>query len=82
MLMYTDGLSSFSLFLDPVVGQLVIEGHAQRGATNFYMSGLKVPSGSFQLTIIGEIPVPVAERIAQSVQSARAPAPVSPTPGS
>ncbi|HEY7883402.1 MAG TPA: MucB/RseB C-terminal domain-containing protein [Cellvibrionaceae bacterium] len=82
MLMYTDGLSSFSLFLDPVVGQLVIEGHAQRGATNFYMSGLKVPSGSFQLTIIGEIPVPVAERIAQSVQSLQGPVPAASAPGS
>lgn len=73
MLMYTDGLSTFSVFFDPIVGQLVIEGHAQRGATHFHMEGVKAHSGTYQMTIVGEIPLAVAERMAQSV-SAIAPA--------
>lgn len=69
MLMYTDGLSTFSIFLDPVVGQLVIEGRAQRGATNFYMAGLKRGSQTYQLTIVGEIPKAVAEKLGQSIRA-------------
>lgn len=68
MLMYTDGLSAFSVFLDPIVGQLVIEGHAQRGATRFHMEGVKAGSETYQMTIVGEIPLAVAERMAQSVR--------------
>ncbi len=68
MLMYTDGLSAFSVFLDPIVGQLVIEGHAQRGATRFHMEGIKAGADTYQMTIVGEIPLTVAERMAQSIR--------------
>ncbi|BFM19865.1 MucB/RseB C-terminal domain-containing protein [Gilvimarinus japonicus] len=67
MLMYTDGLSTFSIFLDPVEGKLVIEGRAQRGATNFYMQGLTRAGQTYQVTVVGEIPLAVAERMAQSI---------------
>ncbi len=72
MLMYTDGLSTFSIFLDPIVGKLVIEGRAQRGATNFYMAGLKRNERTYQLTIVGEVPNAVLEKLAQSVLAAPA----------
>ncbi|WP_049723768.1 MucB/RseB C-terminal domain-containing protein [Gilvimarinus polysaccharolyticus] len=67
MLMYTDGLSTFSIFLDPVEGQLVIEGRAQRGATNFYMQGLTRAGQTYQVTVVGEIPLAVAEKMAQFI---------------
>lgn len=69
MLMYTDGLSTFSIFIDPIIGQVVIEGRAQRGATNFYMGGLKRGSQTYQLTIVGEIPSAVTEQLAQSIRT-------------
>ncbi|WP_339898879.1 MucB/RseB C-terminal domain-containing protein [uncultured Gilvimarinus sp.] len=69
MLMYTDGLSTFSIFLDPVEGKLVIEGRAQRGATNFYMQGLTREGQTYQVTVVGEIPLAVAEKMAQSIGS-------------
>jgi len=81
MLMYTDGLSAFSVFLDPIVGQLVIEGHAQRGATRFHMEGVKTGADTYQMTIVGEIPLSVAERMAQSVRRLPAAQTASPTPG-
>jgi sigma-E factor negative regulatory protein RseB len=67
MLTYTDGLSTFSVFLDPVEGKLVIEGRAQRGATNFYMQGLTRGAQTYQVTVVGEVPLAVAEKVAQSI---------------
>lgn len=68
MLMYTDGLSSFSVFLDPVSGNLAIEGRAKRGATNFYVEGVSLGGQRYQLTVLGEIPFTVAERVGQSIR--------------
>lgn len=68
MLMYTDGLSTFSVFLDPVASELAIEARAQRGATNFYLGGVKLGSQLYQLTVVGEIPAAVAERVGQSLK--------------
>ncbi|MCP8899196.1 MucB/RseB C-terminal domain-containing protein [Gilvimarinus xylanilyticus] len=67
MLMYTDGLSTFSVFLDPAAQDVAIEARARRGATNFYLGGVKQGADLFQLTVIGEVPADVAERIGQSI---------------
>src|SRR5690554_2235089 len=74
MLMYTYGLSTFSIFLDPVEGTLMIEGRAQRGATNFYMQGLTRDGQTYQVTVVGEIPLAVAEKMAQSLAALERPA--------
>ncbi|MBU2884691.1 MucB/RseB C-terminal domain-containing protein [Gilvimarinus agarilyticus] len=67
MLMYTDGLSTFSVFLDPIAGTVAMEARAQRGATNFYLGGVSRADQLYQLTVVGEIPAAVAERVGQSI---------------
>jgi hypothetical protein len=64
MLMYTDGLSAFSVFLEPVGGQLMVEGRAQRGATNAYMGRVARNGQEYRVTVVGEIPIAAAERVA------------------
>ncbi|MDO3388206.1 MucB/RseB C-terminal domain-containing protein [Gilvimarinus sp. SDUM040013] len=75
MLMYTDGLSTFSIFLDPVGGEVAIEARAQRGATNFYLGGVRRAGQLYQLTVVGEVPASVAERVGQSVEAVTEPQP-------
>lgn len=67
MLMYTDGLASFSVFLQPVSGDLRIEGRAQRGATSAYMGQLTVGERRYRVTVVGEIPGAVAEQLARGI---------------
>ncbi|WP_020210294.1 MucB/RseB C-terminal domain-containing protein [Gilvimarinus chinensis] len=68
MLMYTDGLSTFSVFLDPAAQDVAIEARARRGATNFYLGGVTRGQQLYQLTVVGEVPASVAERIGQGLQ--------------
>ena len=42
MLTYTDGLASFSVFLQPISGPGQLEGRAQRGATSAYMGQISL----------------------------------------
>lgn len=67
MLVYTDGLSTFSVFLDPIAGDVAIEARAQRGATHFYLGGVSRSGQLYQLTVVGEVPAAVAERVGQSI---------------
>lgn len=69
MLMYTDGLANFSVFIQPREGQFLVEGRVQRGATTAYMGAVSDDQRDYRLTVVGEIPVAVAEKLAQSVVS-------------
>jgi sigma-E factor negative regulatory protein RseB len=70
--MYSDGLVGFSVFLDSVKG--LIDGapepvsHLQRGATLVYSRPLLTGAGEYRVTVVGEVPLKAAERIAASVQ--------------
>lgn len=66
MLMYTDGLSTFSVFIEPASAQPP-EGIGQRGATVAFMSKVKRDDQIHRLTVVGEIPVVAAERVAAGV---------------
>ncbi|WP_347331980.1 MucB/RseB C-terminal domain-containing protein [Marinimicrobium locisalis] len=69
MLMYTDGLASFSVFLQPLDdGALSVEGRAQRGAISAFMGQLDTGEAAYRLTVVGEIPGTVAEQLARGVQ--------------
>lgn len=88
MLMYTDGLASFSVFLQPVAEEPRVEGRAQRGATSAYMGRLVLEDESdshdpdvrgrsdygdaYRVTVVGEIPVPVAEQLARGINTLEA----------
>lgn len=66
MLMYTDGLTTFSIFLEPATS-LTPEGVGQRGATLAYMSRLTHADIEYRISVVGEIPVAAAAKIAQNI---------------
>jgi len=67
MLMYTDGLASFSVFLQPVANSSEIAGRAHRGATSAFMGQLATDNQQYRVTVVGEIPGAVAEQLAQGI---------------
>lgn len=67
VLMFTDGLTSFSVFIEPVAEVAALEGRAQRGATAVYLSRLQVGDDYFRVTVVGEIPLQTIQRVAASV---------------
>lgn len=68
MLMYTDGLSTFSVFVQPATGVVIPEGVAQRGATLAVMDAFSFQGQNYRVTVVGEIPVVAAQKIAQNVR--------------
>ncbi len=66
MLMYTDGLTTFSVFIEQADGAIP-EGVAQRGATLAVMDDLNYQGKSYRVTVVGEIPVVTAQKIAQNI---------------
>jgi len=66
MLMYTDGLTSFSVFVEKAQ-TAIPEGVAQRGATLAVMDSLKHQDSLYRVTVVGEIPVVAAQKIAQNI---------------
>lgn len=68
MLTYTDGLASFSVFLQPIAGPGHLEGRAQRGATSAYMGQIAVDAENYRVTVVGEIPAAVAEQVVDGIE--------------
>lgn len=66
MLMYTDGLTTFSVFVEGATGAIP-EGVAQRGATLAVMDSLSYQGKRYRITVVGEIPVVTAQKIAQNI---------------
>lgn len=66
MLMYTDGLTTFSVFVEGATGAIP-EGVAQRGATLAVMDSLSYEGKRYRITVVGEIPVITAQKIAQNI---------------
>lgn len=66
ILMYTDGLTTFSIFLEATTS-FVPEGVGKRGATLAYMSRLAVKDIAYRVSVVGEIPVAAAAKIAQNI---------------
>ena len=66
MLMYTDGLTTFSVFIEVASGAIP-EGVAQRGATLAVMDSLSYANKNYRITVVGEIPVVTAQKIAQNI---------------
>lgn len=73
-LMYGDGLARFSVFLEPLDGVAAVESRTQLGPTVAVSRRLATAAGQMMVTVVGEIPIGTAERIALSVRSASAPA--------
>jgi sigma-E factor negative regulatory protein RseB len=66
MLMYSDGLSSFSIFVEQASSPIP-EGVAQRGATLAAMDNISIEGKIYRVTVVGEIPIVSAQKIAQQI---------------
>ena len=66
MMMYTDGLTTFSVFIELAAG-VTPEGVASRGATLAVMDSLSHQGARYRVTVVGEIPVVTAQKIAQNI---------------
>jgi sigma-E factor negative regulatory protein RseB len=65
---YSDGFSSFSVFVEPTPGP-VLPVEARRGPTAAFLIQRTIPGGSFMVCVVGELPLPTARQIAASVAS-------------
>ncbi|MGY3639629.1 MucB/RseB C-terminal domain-containing protein [Pseudomonas sp. PK-RTE-24] len=68
-LMYDDGLARFSVFLEPLNGAIVTDTRTQLGPTVAVSRRLTTPQGEMMVTVVGEIPIGTAERIALSMRN-------------
>ena len=67
--MYDDGLARFSVFLEPLNGATVTDTRTQLGPTVAVSRRLTTPQGEIMVTVVGEIPIGTAERIALSMRN-------------
>jgi len=68
-LMYDDGLARFSVFLEPLNGTSGLDTRTQLGPTSAVSRRLTTPKGDVMVTVVGEIPIGTAERIALSMRA-------------
>lgn len=83
LLMFTDGLSAISVFVDQVEKEKLIEGRAVIGATVIYISKLKMANKLYSITVVGEVPGATALKVGESLRpySPGRPAVVESVPG-
>ncbi|MDH0303487.1 MULTISPECIES: MucB/RseB C-terminal domain-containing protein [unclassified Pseudomonas] len=68
-LMYDDGLARFSVFLEPIGSDVGADTRAQLGPTVAVSRRLTTPTGKVMVTVVGEIPLGTAERVALSMRA-------------
>lgn len=68
-LTYDDGLARFSVFLEPLLGDVAADMRRQLGPTVAVSRRMSTGSGEVMVTVIGEIPLGTAERIALSMRA-------------
>jgi sigma-E factor negative regulatory protein RseB len=66
---YGDGLVRFSVFMEPLRGATVEDVRTQLGPTVVVSRRLKAGDGDVMVTVVGEIPLGTAERVALSMRS-------------
>ncbi|HSX89132.1 MAG TPA: MucB/RseB C-terminal domain-containing protein [Pseudomonas sp.] len=69
-LVYGDGMARFSVFLEPLRGALVEDARSQLGPTVAVSRRLSTSDGDVMVTVVGEIPLGTAERVALSMRLA------------
>ena len=69
-LLYSDGMASFSVFVEPA-DTAMADYHGVRGATVLYVNYMQdVEKRLYSVSVVGEIPMPLAKRLAHSVRAA------------
>lgn len=71
-LLYSDGLARFSVFLEPLHGAVVEDARSQLGPTVMVSKRVSTADGDVMVTVVGEIPLGTAERVALSMRAAGA----------
>ncbi|WP_252271228.1 MucB/RseB C-terminal domain-containing protein [Pseudomonas subflava] len=70
-LLYGDGLARFTVFLEPLRGDVLAEdARSQLGPTAVVSRRMSTADGDMMVTVVGEIPLGTAERVALSMQTA------------
>ncbi|MEX6504154.1 MucB/RseB C-terminal domain-containing protein [Pseudomonas zhanjiangensis] len=69
-MVYGDGLARFSVFLEPLRGAKVDDARRQIGPTAAVSRRLSTAGGDVMVTVVGEIPLGTAERVALSMRAA------------
>ena len=64
--LYSDGLASFSVFIEPLGEENMPEGSSTVGATVAYAHRLKWQHHDYMVTVVGEIPVTTAIKVAET----------------
>lgn len=73
-LMYDDGLARFSVFIEPVSSVAATDIRTQLGPTVAVSRRVTTAKGDAMVTVVGEIPIGTAERIALSMRGGNDPA--------
>ncbi|MCU1715925.1 MucB/RseB C-terminal domain-containing protein [Pseudomonas sp. 5P_3.1_Bac2] len=68
-LVYGDGLARFSVFLEPLRDETVEDMRAQLGPTVAVSRRMATKDGDVMVTVIGEIPIGTADRVALSMRA-------------
>jgi sigma-E factor negative regulatory protein RseB len=71
-LLYGDGLARFTVFLEPLRGAGAEDARSQLGPTAVVSRRMSTTDGDMMVTVVGEIPLGTAERVALSMQTATA----------
>ncbi|WP_095154838.1 MucB/RseB C-terminal domain-containing protein [Pseudomonas sp. Irchel 3E13] len=67
-MMYDDGLARFSVFLETIDSGAGSDARTQLGPTAAVSRQLTTPKGEMMVTVVGEIPIGTAERVALSMR--------------
>lgn len=62
-LVYGDGISVVSVFIEPVLETFLPPSNAQRGATAIYINYLSTRTETYLVSVVGEVPMATAERV-------------------
>jgi sigma-E factor negative regulatory protein RseB len=68
IMVYSDGLSAFSVFIESAGKDAMPEGATQVGATTAYSTDLSIKDHDYHVTVVGEVPVMTAMKVAKSVR--------------
>lgn len=69
-MMFEDGLARFSIFVEPLRGAMVEDARSQLGPTVVVSRRIATEEGGVMVTVVGEVPLGTAERIALAIQPA------------
>jgi sigma-E factor negative regulatory protein RseB len=72
-LVYDDGVARFSVFLEPLQGALVEDARSQLGPTAAVSRRMATSGGDVMVTVVGEVPLGTAERVALSMRAKESP---------